>query len=279
MIMVLIINMVYIPRQTFTAWGTPSHYVPKNELEYLVMKYPNKSWHYYNLACNPNISLEFIEKNLWFRAKIRNHSNALSKNPNITIDFINKYYGYFYEKSAFVDTDWNWEWLSKNSNMTKAIIRQTMDIYPWDFVAMLDNPNMDTEFILENIERFSTLQSNSYDEITEKLTERKNAHNNLFYLHFQQKSDLASKRLGDFDYKTLDSNNDDCGFWYDLSICLFGYEDTVLYYEKRKQDSLEQMKQLKDELLHVTLAFDNLKSVIDEDDYTQLMERWHHWKK
>lgn len=47
--------MIYIPRPTFTVWGTPCHYDPQTELEYLVMKYPHKPWSYENLARNPNI--------------------------------------------------------------------------------------------------------------------------------------------------------------------------------------------------------------------------------
>ena len=268
--------MVYIPRQTFTVWGTPYHYVPKNELEYLVMKYPNKPWYYSNLASNPNISMEFIENNLWFRAKIRSHSNALSKNPNMTIEFIKKYYDYFYEESAFVDTNWNWKWLSKNSNMTKSVIRQTMDIYPWDFVAMLDNPNMDADFILDNIELFPTLQFCSHMKISEKLIENRNMHNHLLYLLFEENNISIKKKLGCFDYRTLGENNNDEEFWLDLSFYMFDYEDTVLYYEKRKQDSIEKMLTFKNELLEVTWSPENMKYVMDEDEYAQLIERWNH---
>ena len=268
--------MVYIPRQTFTVWGTLSHYVPKNELEYLVMKYPNKPWHYFNLATNPNISMEFIESNLWFRAKIRKYSNALSRNPNITIEFIKKYYDYFYDESPFVETYWNWTWLSKNSNMTKPIIRKTLDIYPWDFDAMLDNPNMNAEFIFENIDRFPSLRSNSYAEIEERLKERRKSYNHLLYLLYENENDLVTKKLGCFDYRTLGENNNDDEFWLDLSFYMFGYEDTVLYYEKRKQDSIEKMLTIKDELLHVTMAPENMKYTMDETEYAQLIERWNH---
>ena len=57
---------------------------------------------------------------------------------------------------------------------------------------------------------------------------------------------------------------------------MFDYEDTVLYYEKRKQDSIEKMLTFKNELLEVTWSPENMKYVMDEDEYAQLIERWNH---
>ena len=52
-----------------------------NELQKLLLKYPDKPWNWYWLSCNSNITMDFIEKypdNPWNR-------NAISRNPNITL--------------------------------------------------------------------------------------------------------------------------------------------------------------------------------------------------
>jgi len=35
---------------------------PNNLLEYLITKYPNKLWYWYDITKNPNITMEIIEK-------------------------------------------------------------------------------------------------------------------------------------------------------------------------------------------------------------------------
>ena len=36
--------------------------LPKNILEYLIEKYPDKPWDWYYISWNPNITMDFIEK-------------------------------------------------------------------------------------------------------------------------------------------------------------------------------------------------------------------------
>lgn len=273
--------MVYIPRQTYTVWGTPCHYVPKNELEYLVMKYPNKPWNFHNLAKNPNISVEFIENNLWFRAKLKNCFNELSQNTNITIDFINKYYHYFCGgvQNDFYYQNWSWTWVSMNQNMTKSILHKYIDVYPWNFDAMLDNPNIDADFVLSHIDKFPKLMSKTYEEIEEKLQKHRMTHNHLVYTYSEREIDIVNEKFADFDYLHFDTNNneEDLLFWDDLSYYLFGYEDTCLYYEKRKFATIELVKKFKDKLLEVTMSAENLKFTMDQTEYEELMERWNHF--
>ena len=269
--------MVYIPRQTFTVWGTPSHYVPKNELEYLVMKYPNKPWSFKDLAKNPNISIEFIDKNLWFRAKLRNCFYELSQNVNITIEFINKYYDYCCGfENEFYYQNWDWLWVSKNINITKSILHKYIDVYPWNFDAMLDNPNIDADFVLTHIDKFPKLMSKTRSEIEEKLEKHRKSQNHLVYVYPEVAMYVVSERLADFDCKTFDANNEDPMFWGDLSYYSFGYEDTQMYYSERKNSTFECVNQYKDELLEVTWLPEKMKYVMDEDEYTQLIERWNH---
>ena len=274
--MVLLI-MVYIPHHLYTVWGTPCHYVPKNELEYLVMKYPNKPWSFENLAKNPNISIEFIEKNLWFRAKLRNCFYQLSQNVNITIDFINKYYDYCCGfENEFYYQNWDWTWVSKNLNMTKSILHKYIDVYPWNFDAMLDNPNIDADFVLTHIDKFPKLMSKTRSEIEEKLEKHRKSQNHLVYVYPEVAMYVVSERLADFDYKTFDANNEDPMFWWDLSFYLYGYEDTQMYHSERKILTFECVKQYKDELLQVTMAPENMKNTMDETEYAELVQRWNH---
>lgn len=73
----------------------------KNLLIYLLYKYPNKRWDWNELLCNPNMTIETIEK-LDILYKFKNkYWYFISKNPNITIDFIEK----------FLDKEWSFHWL------------------------------------------------------------------------------------------------------------------------------------------------------------------------
>ena len=54
-------------------------------------------------------------------------------------------------------------------------------MYPWNFDAMLDNPNIDADFVLTHIDKFQKLMSRTRSEIEEKLEKHKNA--KLFSIH------------------------------------------------------------------------------------------------
>ena len=276
--------MIYIPRRTFTVWGTPCHYDPQTELEYLVMKYPNKPWSYENLAKNPNISMEFIEKNFWFREKIRKYAYYLSLNPNITIDFINKYYSCF-DGSSFLPEarglyiylpKWNWAFLSMNVNMTKKIIEDTLDIYPWDFESLIKNPNIDSEFVYEHYNEFPSLRRKTHEELVTMLDNRLPVSKDEEEDYYGDEFDIINKKFADFDYRQIDSTNNDASFWGDLSLHLFNYENVFLYHDRRKSETVEHVKQYKEELFQVTWSFENLKNVMDETEYNDLLGRWNH---
>ena len=57
-----------------------------NILQTLMEKYPCKDWSWFSLSYNPNITLDFIEKNLY-----KVDWKRFSYNPNLTVEFIEKY--------------------------------------------------------------------------------------------------------------------------------------------------------------------------------------------
>ncbi len=82
-----------------------------NWLLYMIIKFPEKSWNWY----------------------------GVSKNPNITWEIIQQY------------PNWQWDWyaLSKNSNITWEIIQNNLD-QPWDWDAIAINKNITEEIIVQN---------------------------------------------------------------------------------------------------------------------------------
>ena len=95
----------------------------ENPLSRLLSKYPHKSWNWYGLSQNPDITPDIIEKNL----DNRWNWTELSQNPNITIDIIEKYH---YKPL-------NWEWISRNPNLTIEFIEKHIDKI--DFYTLSDN--------------------------------------------------------------------------------------------------------------------------------------------
>lgn len=270
--------MIFIPQRTFTVWGTPCHYDPQTELEYLVMKYPHKPWCYENLAKNPNITIEFIEKNLWFREKIKNYAYYLSLNPNITINFINKYYSYFDEGLYTYLSKWDWTFLSMNVNMTKEIIEDTLDIYPWNFESLRKNPNIDSEFVYAHYDEFPSLHNKTHEELVNMLDNRLLVSEFDSEDYYGNKAELImiNEQFADFDYRQIDSTNNDASFWGNLSYHLFNYENVFLYHVRRKSETIEHVKQYKEELCEVTWSIENLKNIMNETEYNDLLGRWNH---
>ena len=66
-----------------------------NSITYLLEKYPNKDWNWWNLSRNSNITMEIIEK---FPDKPWKWE-LVSSNPNLTMDIIEKY----------PDKPWDWK--------------------------------------------------------------------------------------------------------------------------------------------------------------------------
>ncbi len=89
-----------------------------SDLEYLLLKYPNKPWNWKRLSQNPAISFEFIKTHLdkpW-------HYNYFCRHPQVPLGFIEKHYPYLRR-----------EWFRKRPNVDMAFIQRYSD----------DIPNMD----------------------------------------------------------------------------------------------------------------------------------------
>lgn len=142
-----------------------------NELQKMLLKYPNKSWDWYRIYQNPNWSLKFQKSNItwefidindrkfidindrWDRKQISRNPNItpeiidnnpefnwdwfyISMNPNITLEFIDNN----------IDKDWNWSLISQNPSITMDIIENNPD-KPWVWLSLFRNPNITLEFI------------------------------------------------------------------------------------------------------------------------------------
>ena len=106
-----------------------------NVLFQLIEKYPNKSWDWYLISENPNITMGMVF--LYFRKYIHryNNSNLISKDikksnklskwswcnvsygPNITMEIIEKY----------PNNPWDWGRISCSNNLTVDIIEKYHD--------------------------------------------------------------------------------------------------------------------------------------------------------
>ena len=60
-----------------------------------------------------------------------------------------KYWNFIQETP---DKPWNWEWISKNPNITMDIIRENPD-KPWNWYCISQNPNITWDFIIENLDK------------------------------------------------------------------------------------------------------------------------------
>jgi hypothetical protein len=105
-----------------------------------ISKNMHLNWSYSSLSCREDIDFELVKNNPskqwdWY---------LLSKNPTITWDKIINY----------IELPWDWKAISANPNITYDIIKK----YPfcnWDIVKFItENPNMDKEVLLNNIQMF-----------------------------------------------------------------------------------------------------------------------------
>lgn len=110
----------------------------KNAFKYLLNKYPNNDWDWYNISSNPNITISFIKK--YFKNILPFFNNLLKNNSNINIKFIKMFKNY-------IITNKNWEYLSRNPNITFEIVKYFPN-KPWDYFNVLRNINPITYDIL-----------------------------------------------------------------------------------------------------------------------------------
>lgn len=116
---------------------------------------------WYNLSSNPNISLDFIRKNLdkpW-------NWDKLLYNPNITWESIKEFnkLDYWYlscipivtwdivKSSSNLGINWDFYLLSRNPNISWEIINENI-FEPWDWFQLSKHPNITFEDILTNLD-------------------------------------------------------------------------------------------------------------------------------
>lgn len=119
--------------------------IPKkcNSLVKFLESFPNENWSWFHISKNPNITWDYVQKNLdkpWSK-------KGLSLNPSITWEII----------QANPDFGWNFQALSLNPSITWEIIQANPDFpknsgipTPWDWENISRNPNITWEIILVN---------------------------------------------------------------------------------------------------------------------------------
>jgi hypothetical protein len=100
------------------------------------------NWDYREISFNPNLTQEYIEKNInksWNWA-------GMSKNPCINMKFVKKH----------DDKSWNWDALAYNSSITMDDIINNIN-EPWIYWKIACNPNITIEFVEKYIIDDSTI--------------------------------------------------------------------------------------------------------------------------
>jgi hypothetical protein len=109
-----------------------------------ISKNLDKNWNYYYLTENDIITLEIIESfpNLQWRFDI------LFGNPNITFDSIlkNNMINYILNNNMYM------YYLCQNVNITPEIVANNPHLN-WDYKSLSRNHNMTSEFILQNLDK------------------------------------------------------------------------------------------------------------------------------
>jgi hypothetical protein len=121
-------------------------YQPQTPLEYLLMKYPEKSWNWgrYCLSKNSAITPGIVE---YFKEKPWDYrSDGLSSNSSITEQFILKHCDQFQECSK--------DGLSRNSAISLEFIQEHPEMkWFWGNYGISQNPRITPEFIVSNLEK------------------------------------------------------------------------------------------------------------------------------
>ena len=106
-----------------------------NALTFLLNKYPNKNWDWFELSKNPNITKEYIDNNLHFPW---NWNLGVSSNRNVDIEFIEKH----------KDKKWNWLFLSSHIKLNQKSLIKYKD--KLNFCKLSLNPNLSLDLVINN---------------------------------------------------------------------------------------------------------------------------------
>jgi hypothetical protein len=112
----------------------------ENHLTKLLDLYPNENWNMYELATNPNITIDIVKKHPKYKIKISN----MSGNPNIDWDYIH----------TNPNIDWNGISLGYNSNLTIGNIMESNNL----LITQNHNIGLLTSIIKENKDKYDYLK-------------------------------------------------------------------------------------------------------------------------
>lgn len=152
----------------------------------IVTNNPDFPWDYSRLSMNPNMTLEFVKSNkskmhltsliVYQTLDIYDHYRDLDEdfyehilmNDNITIDYIKKHklIALYQEGRTLFDWEWNWEHLSKKSNIKWADIQEN-NHWMWDWRGVSENPNITWKIVAENPNKkwkWSVLSQNTFSK-------------------------------------------------------------------------------------------------------------------
>lgn len=122
---------------------------PNLTLEY-IMTHPDKEWKWNYVLSNPGITLQNIEYILEYLIQEPTPYNweNVSMNPNITLDFILKNINNF-------DTISKCKNLGDSKNITLENIKQYPNLF-WNTMILAKNPNLTLEFVNDNLQLFKS---------------------------------------------------------------------------------------------------------------------------
>lgn len=135
-----------------------------NYLEYLINKYSDKPWCWYNIAQNYSITMDFI-KDIIENPEIKFDKRLLLLNESIDPEYIMKYLKKIdwhklsknrqLKTSTILnnlDRNWDWKWLSQNKIITLDFINNNPHLpFNWSYLSL--NPNITQDFVLEHYDK------------------------------------------------------------------------------------------------------------------------------
>ena len=101
----------------------------------------NLNWDWYQLSDNKNLTLEILDKNIDYD---KWDWESISCNPNLTFTNPKKY------------PNINYEYLSKNSNLTFDVVANNLDVN-WNFDVLSLHPNLSFNFVFESLTSYFNL--------------------------------------------------------------------------------------------------------------------------
>lgn len=145
---------------------------PEITLEF-IHKNIDKKFYMYELSKNPVVTMDYVEANIYHIWNFR----GLSFNPNLTLEFLEKYYfedwawetcpllydiinlDFFFK---YPTLSYNWHYLSKAPFITPEIIESFEK--PWNWNGVSENPNLTLKFIKKHIDKinFKNLSNNKF---------------------------------------------------------------------------------------------------------------------